>query len=534
MDNTDPTTIRLVPSFGGLAVIQSSLAGPTTLDDQLLQFLFNFSETKISPLLQGFSGSPVMQDISLSPLSGRSPGFLIDVRGSIEGNPFGGNFLLTLQGGRVLSIGIIALEEVFDQHKVELDILLESVELVRAPVGDSVDTTAGVEQLLDSIDEWVVLNRGLPAATEVQRRFQTRQEFKEENEQPDLESQLDTVQLKDLCVVLDLCSPDDDLLQIFQGLVGEAVLGYYQPGENALTLVTDDGEVDRLAWLTYAHEYLHALQDQNFGIPTPEEDTFEMSKALLALTEGDARLTEYLFYDSLPTDSQTLITEELARLIAEFSSSPVVQGIPRIIRETFGWEYAAGRDFLYRLYVEGGFPAVDAVYEDPPQSTEHILHLEKYLEGDQPRSVELPDLSVALGDGWFLQDSGVMGELLTRVYLGTFLPQQQAVTAAEGWGGDRYSLWKDNEGNLLMAMLFEWDTTGDSEEFFQSYVDVARNKGDDSWDLVQNGEGLRLWVGEGISVYLGLEGDSTLVVIGPDRGIVESVLGELPAFTPQG
>ena len=54
----------------------------------------------------------------------------------------------------MLSIGIIALEEVFDKHKVELDMLLESVELARAPVGESVDTTAGVEELLDSIDEW--------------------------------------------------------------------------------------------------------------------------------------------------------------------------------------------------------------------------------------------------------------------------------------------------------------------------------------------------------------------------------------------
>ena len=375
-----------------------------------------------------------MQDISLSPLSGMSPGFLIDVRGSIEGNPFGGNFLLTLQGGRVLFIGIIALEEVFDEHKVELDILLESVELVRAPVGELVDTTAGVEELLDSIDEWLVLNRGLPAATNVERRFQTRQEFIEQNQEAGLETQLDTAQLKDLCVVLDLCSPDDDLNQIFQGLVGEAVLGYYQPDENALTLVTDDGEVDPLAWLTYAHEYVHALQDESFGFFPLEEDTLEASKVQLALTEGDARLTEYLFYDSLPADSQTLITEELARLIEEFSSSPVVRGIPRIIRETFGWEYPAGRDFLYQFYLEGGFTAVDAVYENPPQSTEHILHLEKYLEGDVPHSVELPDLSTALGDAWLVQDSGVLGELLTRVYLGTFLPQQQARPRKVGVG----------------------------------------------------------------------------------------------------
>lgn len=126
IDSSDPATIRLTPPFGGLALVQSTLVGPTTLDDQLLRFLFNFSETKVSPFLRGFSGTPVLQDVSLNPISGRSQGFLIDVQGSIEGAPFGGNFILTLQGARILSVGIFAMEEVFEQHKSELDILLES------------------------------------------------------------------------------------------------------------------------------------------------------------------------------------------------------------------------------------------------------------------------------------------------------------------------------------------------------------------------------------------------------------------------
>ena len=86
----------------------------------------------------------------------------------------------------------------------------------------------------------------------------------------------------------------------------------------------------------------------------------------------------------------------------------------------------------------------------------------------------------------------------------------------------------------MMTLLFSWDTADDALEFFQSYVELARINGEGTWALVQSGEDFRLWVDEGISVYVGLEGDSTLVIIGPDRGIVESVLGELPAFAPQG
>lgn len=396
------------------------------------------------------------------------------------------------------------------------------------------DATVGVEELLDSIDEWVTLSRGLPPPTQLERRLQTRQEFKDENQQADLEAQSDIEQLKDLCVVLDLCSPADDLVQIFLGLAGEAVLGYYQQDENALTLVTDDGEVGPLAWLTYAHEYVHALQDQSFGVFPLEDDTFEANKAMLALTEGDARLTEYLFYDALPADLQALVAEELTRLIEEFSNSPAAQGIPRIIRETFGWEYSAGRDFLYRLYLEGGFQAVDAVYQNPPQSTEQVLHIEKYLEGDSPRSVKVPDLSQALGNGWLERESGVLGELLTGVYLDTFLPEQKALATAEGWGGDQYSLWKHDSGSLLMTLNYSWDTVDDATEFFQAYLVLALIKGEGLWDLVRDEQNVRLWVGEDISVYLAIKGDSTLVIIGPDRATVESVTQEIPVFASDG
>ena len=144
-------------------LIQSSLPGPTTLDDQLVRFLFNFSETRGSPFLSEFSGTPVLQDISLNPIAGRPPGYLISIKGSTEGIPFGGNFMLMLQGARVTSLGVVAQEGIFDQHKVEFDTLLESLSLRSPPTPGTVDTGADLEELLDAIGEWVTLKRGLPA-----------------------------------------------------------------------------------------------------------------------------------------------------------------------------------------------------------------------------------------------------------------------------------------------------------------------------------------------------------------------------------
>ena len=333
-------------------------------------------------------------------------------------------------------------------------------------------------------------------------------------------------QLKDLCVVLDLCSKADDLLQADLDLFGEGVPGYYKLGEKSLTVVTDREQADPLSWLTYAHEYAHALQDQQFDLSAigSEGDTFDSSKAAGALVEGDANLTEYLFFESLPAEQQTLLAELREHEIEEFSRSPEAARAPRIIRETFEWEHAAGPEFAFHLYVEGGFEAINEAYQNPPQSTEQVLHFDKYLAGDSPHTVDLPDLSSALDDTWHQRDTGVLGELVTNIYLGTFLSEDQAEAAAQGWGGDRCTLMKDDQGRILIVIRFSWDTVRDAHEFFQAYLDLVDVKSQGRWDLVDAAEGRRLWVAEDMSAYLAMEGDDTLLLIGPDRVTVEAIL----------
>ena len=209
---------------------------------------------------------------------------------------------------------------------------------------------------------------------------------------------------------------------------------------------------------------------------------------------------------------------------AEFSNSPELAQAPRIIGETLGWEYNAGLGFAFRLYLENGFDTINEAFDDPPRSTEQIIHPEKYLAGETPHPVELPDLAAALGNNWSLHDTGVLGELLTNVYLDTFLADQVARDAAEGWGGDRYVLLKNDEAATLLALRFSWDTPADAAEFYHAYVDLVAEKSRGQWELAETGQELRLWVGESISVHLSLEADNTLVVIGPDRATVDAVV----------
>jgi hypothetical protein len=259
-----------------------------------------------------------------------------------------------------------------------------------------------------------------------------------------------------------------------------------------------------------------------------EDNNFDASKAMTAFIEGDAQLVEYLFYDTLPTQQQTDLSNIRDEVVKGFSDSAQLADAPRILSETFGWEYQNGLDFIFQLYLEGGFDAVNKAYENPPLSTEQIIHFDKYLSGDVPHVVSLPELGVVLGDTWQESDTGVMGELLTGIYLGTFTSEDTAESASEGWGGDRYIVLKDDQDRRLIAMLYSWDSEQDAAEFFQVYLEFVDVKSEGLWNVITSDFNERMWQGQDIGVYLRTKGSETLVIVGPDEETVRAVASEFP------
>ena len=516
----DPIFVELVPGQGSVVQIRGDIEGPTTLETQLLRLLADFST---------FSS---FREVARKPINKGSPGYIISFEWSFGDTDFRTDYMFTVKGARFYSIAANAVRESYDQYRLDFQELIDSFETTLAPSVEPIDTGLEINEILDYIGSKVTQIRGLSAPAELKREFQTREEFRMvvDNELTDDETLRETERLKGLCVALDLCSRSDDLLQISLAIREEGVLGFYKPEGRVLTVVTDMEEPGPLAWLTYAHEYTHALQDREFALYVigPEESTFDSSKAELALIEGDANLAEYLFYETLPPEQQRVLAVLLEEKMKEFSNSPEAAQAPRIVGETFGWEHSAGPGFAFRLYLENGFDAINEAFQDPPRSTEQIIHPEKYLAREDPHLVELPDdLASALGGDWSQYDTGVLGELLTNVYLDTFLTDQMAKDAAGGWGGDRYVLLRDDQAETLLAMRFSWDTLADAAEFYQAYIDLVGEKSQGRWELVETGRDLRLWVGDSISVDLSLEADNTLVVIGPDRATVDIVADEI-------
>ena len=112
---------------------------------------------------------------------------------------------------------------------------------------------------------------------------------------------------------------------------------------------------------------------------------------------------------------------ELLEVVAA-GSDPAVQAVmdrtPAILRDTLTFPYTSGFGFVTAAQTKGGWPAVDALYAKMPESTEQILHADKYAAGEAPIAVTLPaDLASRLGAGWSVPLQDTFGEYQLSIWL---------------------------------------------------------------------------------------------------------------------
>ena len=394
------------------------------------------------------------------------------------------------------------------------------------------DTTVryapSTEALLDQIRGEVSELRDLDFLEEVECQFITRDEYRDQFVE-DLVKDIEEINItQELFVLLDLMEEEQNLYNILLDLYSEQFIGLYYPGAKKLYVISDIEEIGPVEKVTLAHEYTHALQDQHFGLgslPRPEDNS-DLSMAVRSLVEGDAKLLEGDYYREYLSDAERAAYDQQ---MAE-RDDEAFEAAPRVVQKQLRFPYTSGLDFVYALWEAGGWNTTNQAFDDPPQSTEQILHPEKYLERDGPQSVTMPDLENALGAGWTQLDSDVLGELHLRVYLETFVGTDEATTAAAGWDGDRYVFLKDTEGRKLLALSSAWDSIADAGEFFDTYIDFVAVKSGGAWTLLSKDEGERWWQTEGLSLYLAQEESEVLIVMAPDETVAGQVLTEFAEF----
>jgi hypothetical protein len=114
------------------------------------------------------------------------------------------------------------------------------------------------------------------------------------------------------------------------------------------------------------------------------------------------------------------------------------------------------------------------MFEDPPASTEQVIHPERYEASDDPIDVTLPEgLVAAMGAGWSLGLEDTFGEYQMSIWLevGGIEPSA-AASAVAGWGGDRMAYLtgpiRAPEAADALVWSTEWDTAADAMAFQQA------------------------------------------------------------------
>lgn len=309
-------------------------------------------------------------------------------------------------------------------------------------------------------------------------------------------------------VALDVLDPAVDLFSTSVEYESSSIAGYYSPKEKKLFVVSDDGVLSIEERLTLAHEITHAIQDRRFGLDRAAAQSggaawdSEARVAFKALVEGEASLVEDQFREQrlAPHEQAYLGWRDYRREIeGDAMIEELIAKVPWVLIMFDVFTYYDGQAFVADLYAEGGWQAVDAAFAHPPVSTEQILHPERYRRGDMPRIVTLPPLTGTLGAGWRLLDEDILGEHFITLHMADVIEPDRIAAAAEGWGGDRYAVYFNDEASeSTVVFRTVWDTHADAVEFRRTYSDYLDGLFGESGAAV--GTDRRCWEG-GIEMW---------------------------------
>jgi len=287
---------------------------------------------------------------------------------------------------------------------------------------------------------------------------------------------------------LGLLDAEEDLYSMFAGVLGEQVIGYYDPDTQRLVIRDDvmaglagsfGPEQAQEASLVLVHELVHALQDQRLGLGESyqKERTADADNAFRAVVEGDATLAmlaEALRQQGIPLSAATAGIQQMGDYV---DLDALVRGeklddAPAILRVTLVAPYLRGLQFAAAVQGRGGWPAVNNAHRRPPATTEQVLHPDKYFAREQAETIQIPKSRALLAAGFDRVEEDTLGELELSVYLGQGRASGTHEQAAAGWAGDQLAVYQRDEKTAVIWWT-SWDSELDAQEAFAAARSVS-------------------------------------------------------------
>jgi hypothetical protein len=234
-----------------------------------------------------------------------------------------------------------------------------------------------------------------------------------------------------------------------------------------------------------AHELTHALEDQSFHIdpwikaarPNDDaelaRDSVSEGSAMAAMLDYELQ-SEHFSVRQLP-DVSGLVESSAA---GEMDKDPNLAKAPIYIRDSLIFPYIAGITFTQKfLQAHSGWDDIHLIFENPPVSTQQIMHPEKYLSGVKPVPTALPRWKGIAPSDWKFLEENVMGEFGLQEILKQYLGEDAAKLTSPGWAGDRYAVFEDSKAKTLpLVLVLDMDNVDDAARFFGQYSSALEMK----------------------------------------------------------
>ena len=167
-----------------------------------------------------------------------------------------------------------------------------------------------------------------------------------------------------------------------------------------------------------------------------------------------------------------------AGAITEMDKDPNLAKAPIYIRDELLFPYLAGTGFTQEfLKAHSGWKDIHLVFENPPVSTQQILHPDLYLNGTKPVAATLPTWKGVVPENWKLLEENTMGEFGVGEVLKQFRKDNSEDPLSTAWKGDRYAVFEDAKSKTTpLVFRLVLDSPEDAARFFGQYSEALELK----------------------------------------------------------
>jgi hypothetical protein len=270
-----------------------------------------------------------------------------------------------------------------------------------------------------------------------------------------------------------LLPEDYDLRQGFTDILHEQAGAFYDPRTKTYWSIIDlpaEFKIPMMEKTIVAHELAHALQDRAIDLLSMEKadrDDSDAGFAHASVMEGMASVAMLCAIQGMQQDKLPDLGKMMRMSMSMMKSNPLMQvfsAAPRYMQESLIGPYADGASFVQAFLKENPGSKSGELLGALPESSEQILHYEKYKSDDKPTAIEFSGLAAALPEGWTPFYSNTLGEFDIKIMFELAGLEKEAPELAAGWDGIRYASFT-NEGELLIAGTSVWDSEADALEF---------------------------------------------------------------------